>query len=277
MVKYSIIRKIKNNLFLLFSFICTSIGCSMNCSSYVYYPETKIYNTPADMAMKYKELYLTTEDNVRINAWYVPSETNRGTVLFCHGNGGNISTLSETIKMANGLGLNIMVFDYRGYGKSDGTSSENGTYLDAERCYNYLTTDLSTPPEKIIVWGRSLGGAVAVDLAAKQNPALLIVESSFTSLRAVTTDITGFKYVTAVYGKQYNSIEKISSVKCPVMIIHSSEDDMIGVHHGKALLESVTTQKDFLEITGGHNTGFINNFELISASVDSFLKNNYDR
>src|SRR5208283_535262 len=112
-------------------------------------------------------------DGVKISGWWVPAEQARGTVLFCHGNGGNVSGCLDTLLIINRLGLNTLIFDYRGYGNSEGSPSEKGTYADAEAAWNYLVTERKVPPDRIIIWGRSLGGAIAAMTAAKHRAGIV--------------------------------------------------------------------------------------------------------
>ncbi|MCP4153939.1 MAG: alpha/beta fold hydrolase, partial [bacterium] len=148
----------------------------------VYYPTGTIVATPAAIQLKYKEIVFTTSDRVQLYGWFVGDESKKEVILFCHGNGGNISHRLDTLSIFNQLGLRTFIFDYRGYGKSAGETTEEGTYLDVQAAWDYLTKHQKIPPQRIILYGRSLGGAVIANLAAKVKPRQLIIESSFTSV-----------------------------------------------------------------------------------------------
>ncbi|MCK5138754.1 MAG: alpha/beta hydrolase, partial [Thermodesulfovibrionia bacterium] len=129
----------------------------------LYFPLRKIEATPKDIRLDYEDLSIMTKDGIQLAGWFIPAKRPRATLLFCHGNGGNISHRMEKIKLLNALNVDILIFDYRGYGMSKGRPSEHGLYLDAEAAYAYLITSKEVLPEKIIVFGESLGSAVAVD------------------------------------------------------------------------------------------------------------------
>ena len=134
------------------------------------------------MDLAYEQLTLDTEDGVRIDGWFVPASSGGPTVLFFHGNAGNISHRLESIQIFHELGLNVLIFDYRGYGRSTGKPSEQGLYRDADAAWFYLTNIRGIDAKEIVLFGRSMGGAVATRLAAKTQPAAVIVESTFTSV-----------------------------------------------------------------------------------------------
>ncbi|MBC8481910.1 MAG: alpha/beta fold hydrolase, partial [Planctomycetes bacterium] len=134
---------------------------------FLYKPVKEMPYSPAELGLDYEKVTLTTSDNVNLTSWYIPSDRNSYTVLFCHGNGGNIMHRLDSLNMFYQLGLNCFIFDYRGYGTSQGKPSEEGTYLDAAAAYQWLIKEKSIPPEKIIIFGRSLGGSIAAQLASK--------------------------------------------------------------------------------------------------------------
>ena len=137
---------------------------------FVYRPSARIEVTPASVGMYYEEVALVASDGVRLSGWYLPLADARGTVLFCHGNAGNISHLLGVAEDAHRLGLGILLFDYRGYGQSEGTPSEEGTHRDAEAAWNYLVQEAGLAPDQIAIIGRSLGGPIAARLARDKKP-----------------------------------------------------------------------------------------------------------
>ena len=145
-------------------------------SKLVYHPLSTIEATPTDAGLEYRDVSITTSDGVELHAWFCPAPEERGVVLFCHGNGGNISGRLGSLVILHKLGLSTLIFDYRGYGRSEGSPSEEGTYLDADAAWCHLTEEMKIGPGRIIVFGRSLGGAVAAKLATKHT--LLIKQSA---------------------------------------------------------------------------------------------------
>jgi fermentation-respiration switch protein FrsA (DUF1100 family) len=237
----------------------------------VYFPEKKILETPHNIGLIYEEVSLKTKDGVTISGWYIPAEKERGVLLFCHGNGGNISHRLDSIKIFNSLNLSVFIFDYRGYGKSEGTPTEKGTYLDAEAAWDYLIKIKGKQPEKIVVFGRSLGGAVAGDLALRKNPAGLIIESSFSSLPDIGKKYYPLLPVSLLSRFKYDTISKIGRINCPKLIIHSPEDEVVPYDHGITLFENALPPKYFLGIRGGHNDGFFISGSLYTDGLRKFL------
>lgn len=224
-------------------------------SGLVYFPLKKVLLTPADAALRYEAVTLLTSDGVQLASWYVPRESARGTVLICHGNGGNIGDRLHVIGLCHELGLNVLIFDYRGYGESAGKPTEAGTYRDALAAWQYLTENRKTPPDKIVVFGRSLGGAVAAELAARVVPAALIIEAAFTSIPELGQRLYPYLPVRFLCRFRYNTREYLQSVNCPVLIAHSREDEMIPFAHGRKLYAAARPPKTFVELIGDHNAG----------------------
>ena len=207
-----------------------------------------------------------------LTGWFIPVEHPRATVLFCHGNGGNISLLIESVRMFHSLQLNVLVFDYRGYGRSEGSPDEEGTYADAEAAWHYLTDTMGVPPAKILVVGRSLGGAIAAWLTARNTPAALVIESSFTSLPDLASELYPWLPVRILTRYAYDTEGSLASVHCPVLVIHSRDDEVIPFTHGEELFGAVQTQKTFLEIRGRHNEGFLLSSKAYLGAIDTLLR-----
>jgi len=222
--------------------------------------------------LAYTDVTLETSDRVTINAWWVPAQRPRATVLFCHGNGGNISCYLETLKIFNRLGLSALIFDYRGYGRSAGKPSELGTYLDAEAAWDYLTQERKIAPGQIIIWGRSLGGAIAARTAARHPPSLLILESAFTSLPEVAHAHIAWLPAWVFARYRYETEHFLAQVTVPTMVIHSPEDEIIPFAHGRKLFETLEGPKAFLEIKGSHNQGFIDSLSIYEPGIDAFIR-----
>jgi len=228
--------------------------------SLVYYPEIgrEIAATPQQAGLPYEDVRLVTADGIALHGWFVPAgNPARGTVLFLHGNAGNISHRLDSLQMFHRLGYNTLIVDYRGYGKSVGKPDEQGTYRDAAAAWDYLTQTRNIPPARIVLFGESLGGAVAAWLASRQAPAALVIASGFTSVPDLAADLYPLLPVRWLSRFSYDTRAFLQASSVPVFIAHSPDDDIIPFRHGRALYEAAPGPKRFLELAGGHNTGFI--------------------
>jgi hypothetical protein len=169
------------------------------------------------------------------------------------------------------LGFNTLIFDYRGYGQSEGSPSEDGIYRDAEAALTYLREDRGIPLKTIVYFGRSLGGSVAAWLAARTSPGALIVESSFTSAPDMAAQLYPLLPARMLTRLRYNTLEYLTRVTCPVLIIHSAEDEIIPFQHGQRLFAAAPEPKRFLEIHGDHNMGFLNSGPRYEQGLQEFL------
>jgi len=192
-------------------------------------------------------------------------------ILFCHGNAGNISHRLESIQIFHRLGLNVFIFDYRGYGRSEGKPSEIGTYRDVEAVWQYLVEERQVSPNRIVVFGRSLGGAVAAWSANRHTPGALILESAFTSVPDIAAKLYPYLPVRLLSRFKYNTAEYLDEVDCPVLIVHSREDEIMPFSHGKQLFERARGPKEFLEISGTHNEGFITSEKRYIEGLNTFI------
>ena len=223
----------------------------------LYFPTREIGATPLAIGLQYEELTLRTRDRVDISAWYIPAEHPRGFILFCHGNAGNISDGLTSIRLFHELGLGVVSFDYRGYGKSAGSPDEEGTYRDAEAAWDYLVKTLHVSPKKVILFGRSLGSAVAAELALRKEVGALIMESGFTSVPDLGSQFFPHLPLWLISKYHYTSIDKVGRVEMPKLFIHSPDDEIVPYEHGVRLFERAAGPKKLLRLAGGHNEGFI--------------------
>lgn len=236
----------------------------------LYYPLKNIEATPRDISLDYEEVFITTKDSVLISGWYIPAVSPRGTFIFSHGNGGNISHRMDKLKMFNDLNVNVLIFDYRGYGMSRGSPSEEGLYLDAEAVYDYLVNEKQVSPQKIIGYGESLGGTVIVDLAAAHELGGIIIDSSFTSVKDMAKKI--FPFIPAfVYKSSFNALEKIGRTKAPSLHFHSTADEIVPYELGRKLFDSAPGPKEFVDLQGGHNDAFLVSRDIFIEKIDSFI------
>ncbi len=237
----------------------------------IYFPMKDIEITPDAVGLTYEDVYFLTEDRIRLNGWFLPNKNARSVLIFCHGNAGNISHRIEKIQILYNLGLDIFIFDYRGYGRSQGRPSETGLYRDAETAYNYIVSVRNIDPAKIIVFGESLGGAIAIDLANKKKIKALITEGVFSSTRDVARIVYPF-LPSFLVSSSFDSASKIRDIHVPKLIIHSLNDEIIPFRLSEKLFELAPQPKRFLKLMGGHNTSFLDSEELYRSRIAEFLK-----
>ncbi|MFH1372859.1 MAG: alpha/beta hydrolase [bacterium] len=220
----------------------------------VFHPTRELVVTPDQLGLNYEDVHIEVTPGQRVHGWYLRTGGKQApVVLFCHGNAGNISHRLETADLILDLGADILLFDYRGYGQSDGTPGEQKVYADAEACYRRLVEDEAVPPEKIVLFGRSLGGAVAVELARRVKCRGLIVESSFTSTADMGRLIFPWLPIRYLLRHHFDSIKKISTVDCPVLVTHSPDDELVPFEMGRQLYAAAKQPKRFVSLRGGHN------------------------
>ncbi|MEE8354067.1 MAG: alpha/beta hydrolase [Dehalococcoidales bacterium] len=240
-------------------------------SRFIYFPERGLTADPAGIGLEFEEVALATSDGVTLSAWFIPSGQSRGTVLFCHGNAGNISDRLDSIQVFNQLGLDVLIFDYRGYGESQGTPDEIGTYWDAEAAWRYLIDTRGVDPGRVIVFGRSLGGAVAAWLAERHNPAMLILESSFVSLADIGSRVYPYLPVGLILRYRYDTAAYLTGVNSPVLVVHSRDDETMPFDQGLRLYRAALEPKRLLEISGSHNQGFVTSGAVYRNGLDGFI------
>jgi fermentation-respiration switch protein FrsA (DUF1100 family) len=240
--------------------------------TFLYSPVQEVSNTPDELGMDFEDVVFKTEDGLRLNGWYVPAENSQLTVLFCHGNGGNIMHRLDSINIFYNLGLSCFIFDYRGYGSSEGKTSEEGTYLDAKAAYEWLTKEKKISPNDVMIFGRSLGGSIAAQLAAKVEAGALIIESAFTSYVDIGRKFYPYMPVRWFARFSYRTIDYVKDVRCPVMIIHSRDDEIVPFEFGLELYEVAYEPKEFVEIFGSHNDGFLVSSEIYKKAWTKWLR-----
>jgi len=229
-------------------------------SSLIYYPNLagrNITATPENIGLKFDDVEFFTEDRIKLHGWFIPHDQARGTLLFFHGNAGNISHRLDSIEIFHQLNLNVFIFDYRGYGQSDGKTTEHGTYRDAEAAWQYLTESRQIKPREIIIFGRSLGASIAAWLASQHQPASLIVESGFSSIPAMAKRLYPYLPVGWLAHFKYDTREYVSRTSCPVLIAHSTDDEIIPFDEGREIYRTANEPRRFYEMRGGHNDGFL--------------------
>jgi fermentation-respiration switch protein FrsA (DUF1100 family) len=234
-------------------------------------PSRELATTPRAIGLAYEDVWLRTEDGVQLHGWHVPAAQARGTLLFFHGNAGNISHRLDSIRIFHDLGLSVLIFDYRGYGQSEGRPSEIGTQRDAIAAWRFLTEERGVAPQRIVLFGRSLGAAVAAWLATQRAPAALIVESAFTSVPDVAAEHYWWLPVRWLARFDYATRDYVQAVRCPVLVVHSPDDEIIAFRHGEAIYAAAREPKQLLRLRGSHNEGFLLSGATYTGGLDAFL------
>jgi fermentation-respiration switch protein FrsA (DUF1100 family) len=224
-------------------------------NSLVYHPVMASQDWALPPNSRVRDVELHTSDGTLIHAWWCPVEGARGAVLYCHGNAGNLSHRAESIAAINRVvGEAVLIFDYPGYGKSGGRPSEAGCYAAAEAAYDWLVERQKIPPERIVLYGGSLGGGVAVDLASRRPHRALVLVKTFTSLPDVGRKQFPWLPVRWLMRNRFDNLAKIGHCRRPVFITHGTADRVVPYELGRRLFAAANEPKEFLHIDGGdHN------------------------
>ena len=219
----------------------------------LYRPTRDVSVVPADVGLEFEDVRFQSSDGVALSGWYVPAKDAGFTVLFCHGNGGNIMHGLDSLRLFHDLQLSCFIFDYRGYGRSNGKPREAGTYRDAQAAYDWLVREKRVPAERIILFGHSLGGSIAAYLAGQVKVRALAVEGTFTSYPDIGARFYPYMPVRVFAFFRYNTRAHLRQVHCPVMVMHSKQDELVPFEFGMRLYEAANEPKQFVEISGSHN------------------------
>ena len=238
----------------------------------VFIPYREMDGTPAGLRLGFEDVTFAAADGVKLNGWYVPRPGTKLTVLFCHGNAGNIGNRLEKLFILHDLGVNVFLFDYRGYGRSEGRPSEQGTYNDALAAYDWLRREKSVAPEHLVVQGESLGCAVAVELARQRPVGGLVLESAFASVPEMARAVYPWLPLHLLCRIRYDSLAKIGAVKAPLLSLHSREDDIVPFSQAERLFAAAPGPKKLVELRGSHNDGFAVSEKVYRAALNEFFR-----
>lgn len=240
---------------------------------FVFYPQASLDSVPADWSLTYDDVYFDTEDGERLHGWFFPSKKDAPVILFCHGNAGNISHRLDNIKLLTEQNMQVFIFDYRGYGKSSGKPYETGLYKDGLAAYDFLANQRNVSPERLILFGRSLGAAISIEIALKRNVSAIILESAFTSSRGMAKTLFLFKIFAPLLPPHYNNLEKIGRITVPKLIVHGEDDDIVPFSMGKEIYRTAQQPKYFFPIkNAGHNDTYIVGGKKYFETLAAFVK-----
>ena len=249
----------------------------LNESRLIYFPGSArtLLSPPAHLELPTQRVAIRTEDGITLGSWLIPAglDSTGYWLLICHGNAGNLSEFGRPVHYAGlrRLGLNLLAFDYRGYGESEGVPTEAGLYMDAQAAYRYLREELGVPSDRIIVFGHSLGSAVAVDLVSRVPAAGLIADGALTSAIQLGQELYPYIPVRWIGRSRFSSIDKIPQVSVPKLFLHASGDEVVPIAHGRRLFEAAPPPKTFVELQGGHGDAFDVDSANYFGSIDRFV------
>jgi fermentation-respiration switch protein FrsA (DUF1100 family) len=265
-----VIKQIVPALILFYFLACALLLLFKN--QLIYRPSSSVRDYDLDSRFFCEDVGFSATDGCKISGRYISfSAPAKGVILFCHGNAGNLGDREDSVSVFLSLGFHVLIFDYRGYGNSKGFPSPEGTAADVAGAFQWLKKK-GYEAEDILLWGRSLGGAVAVQLARVHAPGALVLESTFSSLKDIAAHFYPWLPVKYFPLSGYGSIDSVSAFTFPVLVIHSKEDDVIPYEFGRKLYEAVPSSvRSFLEISGSHNTGHSDSEQKYKKGIKDFL------
>jgi len=241
--------------------------------SQVYHPDRVLVATGAELGRQFEDVLFDAADGIKLNGWFFPANNSSPrrhlVVLFCHGNAGNISHRLDMCAALLATGVNVFIFDYRGYGRSQGRPSERGTYNDALAAYDWLRRK-GFEGANIIVFGESLGGAVAAELAAREPVGGIVLASTFTSIPDIGAELFPWLPVRWLGSICYDTHSKLPRLHTPVLVMHSPEDELVRFHHGEANFAAANVPKLFWKLRGDHNDSLADTANVV-AGVQKLL------
>lgn len=249
----------------------------MYCSQQrmVFFPDSggrALTRTPTEIGLAFESINLRADDGHKIHGWFVPHAAPGATLLYFHGNAGNVGRRLVPIRRWHDLGLSVLIIDYPGFGESSGEPSESGSYASARAAWTYLRNEKDIPSSDIIIFGRSLGGGVAAQLASEVDAKALILDSTFTSAPDVASGLYPWLPVQTMMHIRFETKDKLAVIDYPVLIMHSPDDEVIPYSHGTKNYEIVTAKKRFVELQGRHSNAPAASEPQYSEQVRKFLR-----
>jgi fermentation-respiration switch protein FrsA (DUF1100 family) len=258
-------------------FLIMTSGCSGFLERvFVCFPEKAHNGRPEDYGLQARDFYFETQDRVKLHGWLFIRDPQAPFLLWCHGNAGNISHRLDNIARLLHHGINVFIFDYRGYGKSGGTLSEQGFYLDGEAAWETLLREGPVPPARVVLFGRSLGCAMAADLATKVPAAGLILESGFPHLGAMAKVHYPFVFSERLLSGRYDALSRLKRMKIPALVIHGDRDTIVPITLGRRLFEATPEPREWYGIKGAdHNDTYLvggeDYFRKLRETIDRWI------
>jgi fermentation-respiration switch protein FrsA (DUF1100 family) len=241
--------------------------------SQIFFPDPFLVCTPAEAALSFEDVRFMTQDGVRLHGWLVPANPSQGLMLFCHGNAGNVSHRVDNIRRLHDIGLSVFIFDYRGYGQSEGTISEVGFYEDAEAAYQVARLHADRTGAKLVIFGRSLGGIAAVHIASRFPAEGIILESTFTHMAAMAKEHFPLPVPEGLLRHKLNALAKIPQVKAQTLFFHGDQDDIVPMRLGRELFEAATASKEWVTLEGaGHNDTYLVAGQAYFDKMEAFVR-----
>lgn len=228
-----------------------------------------IWRDPGAMGWQFDEVWLEHNDG-RSHAWHIRTDDPQGTVIFSHGNAGTIADRLESVEDFVWLGFDVLIYDYGGYGQSDGTPSEARCRADIQAAWDYVTGQ-GVPPDRVVLFGRSLGAGPTTWLATRVQPRAVILESAFMSVPKMAQETLPFLPARWLVRDRFDIVGQVAQIKLPILVIHSRDDEIIPFAHGRGVFAAANEPKQFLEIHGGHNDGWYVSRTSYRAGIASFL------
>jgi fermentation-respiration switch protein FrsA (DUF1100 family) len=239
----------------------------------IYFPMRAHDATPVGLGLAHEELALRTEDGVRLHGWFLPVEGSRLSLLVCHGNAGNVShRLDRALLLQSRLKLDVLLFDYRGYGASEGSPDEEGTYRDARAAYRWLVAR-GIGPERVVLFGESLGSAVALQVAVEVEARALVLESPFASIPEMARAVYPFLPVWPFVRTRYDNVAKVGRLRMPLLVLHGDRDEVVPFTQGRRVFDAAPEPKTFFAIPGAsHNDTYLVGGEAYWQALRAFLE-----
>ena len=258
-------------LLVAYGLLCA--GAYVFQSRLLYLPSGPPRTTPAEVGLEFEAVELVAADGTRLSAWWIPAREPWAGALVAHGNAGNISNRLHIARAWKAMGVSTLLFDYRGYGASDGSPSEAGLYADATAAYGELVRRLGLAglgPERAIAHGESLGGAVVVELALREPLGAVVIESAWSSLPELASRLYPFLPVRLLLRERFDTLERVAKLDVPLLVLHGRGDEIVPFEHGVDIARAGSAE--LLELSGGHNSGGFGTQPEVAARVEAFVR-----
>lgn len=221
----------------------------------IYYPAKAVDVTPKALGLPFEDVTIDVEPGVKIHGWFIKAskEPSGATILFSHGNAGNIADRLDRVLSWRDLGVDFLLYDYRGFGRSTGSPDEEGTYVDGRAAYDHLVKTRGLDPKRVVLMGESLGCAISIQLALDRPAAGLVLEAPFASIPHMASAIYPFLPARFFVRTRYDNLEKIPRVKAPLLVVQGTRDEVIPVAQGRMVFDAASSAKQYLAIEGAHH------------------------